>query len=363
MVLWTVAALYGCVKNEPQGVRKEVRPISFNAIVGSNIIETKVPDETGYPNYPTDRPFGSAAFKVVETPALQLEEFIPESEVSYGTYMTVNGVGTWTTAKAYYWPDRNEISRLRFFSFSPWDKLADKTEVTATKGVEINRWDVDRNQNVDVMYAETDVVVEEANKTPVPTAFRHALSQIVKFEFDLSGLVKEKNTARQAAGDIVSFKIQEVTIEGLYTVGDFNSGIGVDENNSVDASWLNFTAAKNYTWYKGDAVEWDEFNNLTDITHILVLPQEFSENARITIKYIAEECTKSGTNKENSAEYTSHEAANPGVLRGYLKETHDGGKMNMGTKTAYKVTIQSNREIYWAPSIVEWTLQDQEIIK
>ncbi len=372
MVLWTLAVLPGCVKNEPQGVRKEVMPISFNAVVGSNAEETKAFGE--YPNkvYPTSVPFGSAAFPVTDVNLG--EAYIPHSEVSYGTNMTIGGEGVWTTSQAYYWPDPSDIGKLRFFSYSPWDKLNSISDITGENGIVIYSWDVGRNQTVDVLYAEQDIeVLADGKNTKVPTEFKHALSQIVGFTIALEIPVKP-DPADASPGDLAAFEIVEISVDGLNTVGDFYSGKDV----LSDEQWKNSKTPKNYVWYNGrtynedgsiDKIKYGALNNDTPsafnhtagegyksyLEYLLVLPQTVeNETACITVKYAAKVYSTVGTNPT----YSEYTADSPGVMKGYLK----GSTIGMGQKITYSITIKNDRTIYWAPSIQTWTPGSFEIM-
>lgn len=361
-----MAILAGCTRTEIRSIADEPQQITFRTVVGQQSTKDLVSDT----KYPVDETFGSFAFfnKQGETFPTGASLYMPNSEVKNTTYATSGKV--WTTATPYYWPKQGSLT---FFSYSPFDKLNAQTSCDATNGIKITGWDVDANQDVDVMVADVKKNLTKANATGngtydgVATAFRHKLSQIVGFKFktnkDYAGGCAE--TAAKA-GDKY-FYFNKIAINNIKYKGTYKSTINVDGNNL--GSWTPETDTKDYVWYEKNATDPVEFfGNTATVSpaptsgYYLVLPQNFTDPGigqgsnveNIEIKYTIRTYVKAYSG--NATDYTEEEVHVYAPLYSIHNATPAGDtKWHMNKKITYSFTVNlDDDQIYWAPSVVDW---------
>ncbi len=327
-------ALAACTKNE-LNVSKD-RAINYQTVVGTLSSKSLIDGVTYGSSAPS---FGTAAFlNADDFVAADAGLYIPESEVSYQAPY-------WTTATAYYWPI---VGKLSFFSYSPYAELNASTEITATDGVVISSWDVDANQDVDLMVADM-VKQRSANESNggydgVPTVFRHKLAQIAGFS-----VLSDKNYSHtpHQVGDI-EIIIKKIEVKNINTLGNYRSGN--DVSGSQPGGWNTQSQPKSYVWYESTdgTVLTTTAQQLTESGlgadgYILVLPQTFSaDNAALSVSYVLREYY-------NESSYADSETKTASAL---LK---DVGNFEMNKKISYTVSLSVDKSrIYWAPSVVDW---------
>lgn len=368
-----MAILAGCTRTEIRSIADEPQQITFRTVVGQQSTKALISNA----KYPVTETFGSFAFfnKQGETFPTGASLYMPNSEVKNTTQATSGKV--WTTGIPYYWPKQGSLT---FFSYSPFNKLNGLTTCDATDGIKITGWDVDNNQDVDVMVAD---VKKNLTKTPggndsnggytgVATVFRHKLSQIVGFNF---------NTAKDYAGGRAENKAQvgdkyfyfnKIAINKVKHKGTYNSTIDVDGANL--GSWTPETVTKDYVWYKKNATDPEVFfGNTATVSpsptsgYILVLPQDFtapgaagqeSSVANIEIKYTIRTYVKAYSG--NATDYTEEEVHVYAPLYSIHNATTAGDtKWHMNKKITYSFTVDlDDDQIYWAPSVEDWETAD-----
>ena len=105
IALAACVALAACTKNELKPVEVD-QQITFQAVVNKASTKAGTTFDNGV-TYPTDRPFGTVAYKVKGS---ESELYIPVSEVKYNSTDAY-----WSTEAAYYWP-KESGSSLTFYS-------------------------------------------------------------------------------------------------------------------------------------------------------------------------------------------------------------------------------------------------------
>ena len=330
--LLTVAAgvlFASCAKNEVNSV--DSSRISFRTVVGKASTKALL---SGTVYKDTDPSFGTYAFM------LQSGESWAANKATASLYIDnkeVKPTGPdaqkkWTTETPYYWPKNGSLT---FFSYSPYDALNAVVSCTNDdKGIQLSAWDVDANQDVDVMFADK-VEDQTANGTNggytgVPTVFRHKLSQIVSFTFQTKDDYFHNGNA---TGD-KKFLIKEIDVNGILHKGAYSNAAWVPETGSV----------KDYSWYN-DATGTEFKNAPVTIAesgqHILVLPQTLPDDAKIVIKYDIQ--TYNGTSWVT--ENVTEEVAIKDITASWAENK----------KITYGITVSlDNDMIYWAPSIEDW---------
>ena len=337
------AALAARSKNEvaPVDVDQE---ITFQAVV--NKASTKAMIDGNL--YATDAPsFGTAAYYNATGTVFPSSSslYIPESEVNYNN--TDKG---WTTETPYYWPKNGALT---FFSYSPWSINA-STTIDETNGIVITNYNVDENQEKDVMVA--DVVTANSNDTEyqsttykkgVNTVFRHKLAQIVDVTFRTD---KNYKLSPIAAGHKVFF-INHVKLNNYKQTGTYTSTINVSSTNL--GAWTDHSNPKSYIFYEettpcGKEFVYDNTNAGTSaksITngYLLLLPQTFADlDTKFEIKYTIRTYS---SNENYSDDVVTVEIPLYNIIASH--------KIEMNKKYTFKFTVGLD-QIYWAPSVVAW---------
>lgn len=361
----------GCSKTEVKPVEDAPAQISWNAVVGKASTKAMIDDT----KYPVDEAFGTFAFfnengQTFDANNTAAKTYILNAKV-FNENKATSGAA-WTTNPIYYWPKQGSLT---FFSYSPYDKLANFTTCSATEGVTITDWDVDGNQDVDVMVADIkkDQTANDTNDgyTGVPTIFRHKLTQIVGFKIKTNTDYSNRHVEADAKNGDAFFTLNSISINGIQYKGTYNSTNKVDGTNL--GAWTPDTYVKSYTWYESttspmsfgsteSAVETDINKTEDSKGYLLVLPQTFAENngAYIEIQY---------TRRQYFADQSSSESVKyvdePVTAKAYLYDIHSTGHYTdghgtehafaMNKKITYVITVDySQNVIYWAPSVEPW---------
>lgn len=338
-------ALAACSKNEVK-VNVPDQEITFQTVVGKASSKAIVSTST----YPTDVPFGTFAYFYPSTFGEDTQLYISNAEVKNTTSATSGDA--WTTDPAYYWPKQG---KLTFYSYSPYT-IKDKVSCDETKGLKINNYDVDANQDVDVMVADrVDDQTQNGNHAGyngVPTEFRHKLAQVVSFTVTTKDDYAKGTTTAPKVGDKFFF-VKEIKIGNIAYKGTFESSL--KPSLSDKGSWTKTTDKKDYTWYSNTTGEqFSKTNSASPSTitnnYLLVLPQKMTDKGEgnvtdveyIQITYDIHTYWGTGTN-----EY-SKETVTQSVD---LKSVSASWEVN--NKYSYNITVGLN-QIYWAPSVVAW---------
>ena len=356
------AILASCTKNEVR-VDAPDQAISFTTAVGANSTKAMI-DNTAYP---TDETFGTFAFYLPTgqnwfTNNAAAELYIPHSEVEYVD--DVDNVHRWTTDTKYYWPTAGSLT---FFSYSPYDINASVTCSTETNGIVISNYDVDGNQDHDVMVADVcaDQTTNGSNNglTGVPTVFRHKLAQIVAFNFNTAEDYGAANDTH-AAGD-KEIIVTGIRINDLRTTGTYYSGRMVGAASL--GNWQDWTGSKNYVWYAaegadpGKEIVYNDSGYTTSVEtdgtdavandYLLVLPQPFSDNDTqvITLNYTIRTYTSDATSTDDDVTVSIP-----------LFDIHGEAGFQMNKKITYNFTIGLD-QIWWAPSVADWENETHSI--
>lgn len=155
--------------------------------------------------------------------------------------------------KVNYWPKSGY--NLTFFAASPSDELGTAVTCTPEQGITIKDWNVNDHLGTDVLVAD---IVE--NKTAVdnqgwaagvPTIFRHALSKISGFSFNLhKDYAKDyTNTGKYADGNVV-FLLKSIVIKNMPQKGTYSNTMPSESN--IGAWNKAADGVYDYTWYRND---------------------------------------------------------------------------------------------------------------
>ena len=339
-------ALASCVKNEVR-VNAPDQEITFQTVVGKASSKAIITNTT----YPTNVSFGTFAYFYPKSFGTNTQLYISNAEVKYNTGATSGNV--WTTDPAYYWPKQG---KLTFYSYSPYT-IHDKVSCTETDGLKIANYDVNANQDIDIMVADRKddhtQNGENAGYNGVPTVFRHKLAQVVKFTIATKDDYAKGTVDAPKVGD-KRFFVKEIKIGNIAYKGTFKSGIEPKLENK--GTWTKTNDKKDsYTWYSNTTgVEFTKANPATPSTitngYLLVLPQEMTDkgSSEVTsVEYIQityDIRTYWGTAEGNYSTETVTQSVD-------LKSVSASWEVNK--KYSYNITVGLD-QIYWAPSVVEW---------
>ena len=342
-------ALAACTKNELKPVEVD-QQITFQAVVNKASTKAGTTFDNGV-TYPTDRPFGTVAYKVKGS---ESELYIPVSEVKYNSTDKY-----WSTEAAYYWP-KESGSSLTFYSYSPFNYSDDGTTpitVTATAdGLTFTNYSLIGHQATDLMVADKKAG-QTANTTNnggswakgVPTVFHHMLAQIVAINFqtveNASGnpvVVKDyanghDGTSEQkyVAGD-KQFVVTDVYFEKFFEQGTLTAG--------DSWSWKSTgSVTDSYTWYSNEnGAKFIDGKCTPRNTYYLVLPQNFEDGiAKLHVKYEIHTYTSPSAHAIEKMDVSVP-----------LKNLNASWEKNK--KYTYTLNIDLDR-IYWDPKVTEWT--------
>lgn len=233
--------------------------------------------------YPKTEKFISTAFyledgKTWAANHSEAKPYIENAIISYDETRT-----SWHDANhAYYWP---RAGKLTFFSYSP-QAIKSSTKIDRNSGITITNWDVNSHQNVDIMIADvqTDQTANQTGGTytGVPTIFRHALSKISGFTFNLHKDYAKgyTQTGSYANGD-VAFILESIVIKNMPQKGTYSNTMPSESN--IGAWNKAADGIYSYTWYSnasGTTIPYSEStplaipaNGLSPYSELYLLPQ------------------------------------------------------------------------------------------
>lgn len=337
--------------------------ISYNVV---QYTQTKAAGE-----YPTNVPFVSSAFYLEDGKAWAANHSEAKPYIENAT-ISFNGTNWYDADHAYYWP---RAGKLTFFSYSP-KAIKDYTqiEIDRNNGITIPDWDVDSHQNVDIMIADvqTDQTAYQnvGTYTGVPTIFRHALSKISGFTFNLHKNYAPgyNNATGKYSKDDVVFILKSIVITNMPQKGTYSntmpseSNIGV-WNKAVDG-------VHEYTWYSNDGdgitIPYSEStpmaikaNGLSPYSELYLLPQLYPEDGgpSLEITYTKRTYTGNGNGKNN---YTDSPITASVSFYDLFASTGNRLVINRNLTFNIVFNIDSNL-ITWAPDQQDWGSGDFKI--
>lgn len=339
--------------------------ISYNVV---QYTQTKAAGE-----YPTNVPFVSSAFYLEDgkTWAANHSEAIAYIE---NATISFNGTLWRDESRSYYWP---HTGKLNFLSYSP-AAIQPKPKIDKDTGITITDWDVDANQNIDIMVA--DVQTEQTSNqnvgtyTGVPTIFRHKLSQIVGFEFNTFEDYAHGHDGASKPyedGDVV-FIVKEIQIGNLIQKGTYKSSYDVGTAVAKIGAWEPSGTAKavSYTWYNNDTGTPIPYSKteLTSIAsqlanrYIMLLPQTFADPGKAEsstvphLKLVYTIRTYSSATSSTDRQETAYVSL-------YDMFQSSSNKINLNRQIKVRITFNRQADlITWAPDQEDWSDSEFSVI-
>ena len=319
--------------------------------------------------YPTTEKFISTAFYLEDGKTWAANH---SEAIAYIENATISFNGTlWRDAsRSYYWP---HTGKLNFLSYSP-AAIKPNTTIDKDTGITIKDWDVNANQNIDIMVA--DVQTEQTSNqnvgtyTGVPTIFRHKLSQIVGFEFNTFedyAHGHDGSTSKPYQNEDFVFIVKEISIGNLIQKGSYYSSFDVGTAAAKIGAWIpdRSAEAKSYTWYENDEGT-EIIYSTTSMTSIdgkalMILPQTFANPGKAdpsTVPHLKLVYTQ---RSYNASSYSDTEKTTYVSLYDLFQSS--ANKINLNRQI--KVRITFNRQanlITWAPDQDDWSDSEFSVI-
>ena len=344
-----------CTKVEQSGAAPQ---ISYNVV---QCTQTKA---AGL--YPTNVPFVSSAFyldngKTWAANRSEAKPYIENAIISYDENRT-----SWHDADhAYYWP---RAGKLTFFSYSP-QAIQASTKIDRNSGITITGWDVNSNQNIDIMIADvqTDQTANQTGGTytGVPTIFRHALSKISGFTFNLhKDYANGHSSGSYNNGDVV-FILKSIVIKNMPQKGTYSNTMPSESN--IGAWNKAADGIYSYTWYSnkdGITIPYSTSdplpvpaNGLSPYSELYLLPQPYPEDGGPSLEITYTKRTYTGNGKNN---YTDSPITASVSFYDLFASTGHRLVINRNLTFNIVFNIDSNL-ITWAPDQQDWGSGDFKI--
>ena len=206
--------------------------------------------------------------------------------------------------KVNYWPKAGY--NLTFFAASPSDELGTVVTCTPEQGITIKDWNVNDHLGTDILVAD---IVE--NKTAVdnqgwaagvPTIFRHALSKISGFTFNLhKDYANGHSSGSYDNGDVV-FILKSIVIKNMPQKGTYSNTMPSESNIGAWNKAAN--GIYSYTWYSnasGIPIPYSKSNSvaipgsgLSPYSELYLLPQLYPADGGPSLEITYTKRTYSG---------------------------------------------------------------------
>lgn len=374
-----IAALAGCSKVEVKSVDEAPARISWNAVVGKH--STKAPVEGT--TFSTGHSFKTFAFYNANgtTWPAGASLYIDNQEVNYyAAAVAPFEANSWHTGTVNYWPRQGSLT---FFSYSFANKpvsFAGTLTCTAAEGLKLVGYDVNATENKNSDFMVADVKDGQRQNTTnaagaekgVPTIFRHALTQIVGFNVETKDDYKG---ATLAAGSKV-IEVKSIKIVNADSKGDYTM-----TNNAITRteSWENRSDSKTYEYTpvagKSEALNTTAAELINE--QKIFLPQDFAASG---YTYTAGASLLQKSLERQTTSYKTAVAAVGHIELKYTIKTYTDdtnyskeevtelialqeiGNWGINKKITYNIKIDlSSNIIYWDPTVVAWTEENQTI--
>lgn len=267
--------------------------------------------------------------------------------------------------KVNYWPKSGY--NLTFFAASPSDELGTAVTCTPEQGITIKDWNVNDHLGTDVLVAD---IVE--NKTTVdnqswaagvPTIFRHALSKISGFTFNLhKDYAHGHSSGSYANGDVV-FILKSIVIKNMPQKGTYSNTMPSESN--IGAWNKAADGIYSYTWYSnasGTTIPYSTStplaipaNGLSPYTELYLLPQLYPSDGGPSLEIKYTKRTYTGNNQYDYSEVTAS-------VSFYDLFASTGHRLVINRNLTLNIVfnIDSNL-ITWAPDQQNWDGSDFKI--
>ena len=329
-------ALVACTKNE-------VKPVEVNQEITYQTINTKAASAMDEHNHFISYAYFLEKDKDWDTDNTYASEYIKAAEVSFKT-------NCWKAADTYYWPKQGTLT---FFAWSDNDNAPSVTPTpgcSKEKGITVTSYDITANKNVDFLVAE--IVKDQKENTTtvgtwatgVPTVFKHTLS---KLAFQIQ-TVDNSGAAKDYTSEHIKFNVKSITLKSVKNKLAYAQTWGTGAVASGHAwSDISGTEQIDVPVFTGDYPATSTATTLTKsgADYEIVIPQDFDNSAStedlLEIKY------------DITTSYTGSDVVEHVTQTVKLSSVYpDNWKVNKFYTLLIKLSVN---EIYWAPTVEEWT--------
>ncbi len=269
--------------------------------------------------------------------------------------------------KVNYWPKSGY--NLTFFAASPSDELGTAVRCTPEQGITITDWNVNDHLGTDVLVAD---IVE--NKTAVdnqgwaagvPTIFRHALSKISGFTFNLHKNYAPgyNNATGKYSKDDVVFILKSIVITNMPQKGTYSNTMPSESN--IGAWNKAADGVYSYTWYSnasGTTIPYSEStplaipaNGLSSYSELYLLPQLYPPDGgpSLEIKYTKRTYGKKGSSTDSQVTAS---------VSFYDLFASTGNRLVINRNLTFNIVFNIDANlITWAPDQQNWDGSDFKI--
>lgn len=267
--------------------------------------------------------------------------------------------------KVNYWPKAGY--NLTFFAASPSDELGTAVTCTPQQGITITDWNVNDHLGTDILVAD---VVENKNAVDnqgwaagVPTIFRHALSKISGFTFNLhKDYANGHSSGSYVNGDVV-FILKSIVIKNMPQKGTYSNTMPSESN--IGAWNKAAGGVYSYTWYSntsGTTIPYSKLtpmaiqaNGLSSYSELYLLPQLFPADGgpSLEITYTKRTYGKGGSHTDTKITAS---------VSFYDLFASTGHRLVINRNLTFNIVfnIDSNL-ITWAPDQQDWGSGDFKI--
>mgnify|MGYP000081093368 CR=1 FL=1 len=268
--------------------------------------------------------------------------------------------------KVNYWPKAGY--NLTFFAASPSDELGAAVTCTPEQGITIKDWNVNDHLGTDVLVAD---IVE--NKTAVdnqgwaagvPTIFRHALSKISGFTFNLhKDYANGHSSGSYNNGDVV-FILKSIVIRNMPQKGTYSNTMPSESNIGA---WTKAADGVHdyYTWYSNDSgttIPYSESNSvaipgsgLSPYSELYLLPQLYLADGGPSLEITYTKRTYSGPDSYLETPITAS-------VSFYDLFASTGNRLVINRNLTFNIVFNIDANlITWAPDQQNWDGSDFKI--
>lgn len=268
----------------------------------------------------------------------------------------------WDTAsgqggKDYYWP-KKENAKLTFSAYSP-TSTSGTIGWTEESGFSLTDFTVEAQtkDQYDLMFSKR--TMDKSTNTGGTSYVDPTDAVDINFEHALSSIVF--TAGKDASYDGTTIKLKKITLQNVYSVGDYAQGLKDDASNSYQTGYPQWTDQETETAYVVfNNVSGIEITNTSAPFHnaidnaVILLPQAFDHTAtskKVTVKIDYSIKTSSGEEIEQT-NYVNFVTGNSGDY--FTDGANKIQGWEIGKKYTYNI-IFSFDKIYFSPEVADWT--------
>ena len=267
----------------------------------------------------------------------------------------------WKAKDTYYWPKQGSLTFFAWStnnaspSVSAWDTNNESPSLIScsiANGIEVSSYDITANKNVDFLVAE--IVKDQTQNTTqvdgktwakgVPTVFKHTLS---KLAFQVQ-TVNGSGDAKDYTNESIKFTVNSITLKSVKNKRAYAQTWSKDASDPVPSPsghvWSDIegtTVHIDVPVFHGTENVTKDAKTLQKTDYEIVIPQEFETDDSLEIQY------------DITTSYATTPVVEHVTQTVKLSDVYPSGwEVNKSYTLLIKLSVN---EIYWAPTVEEWT--------